>query len=391
MVTETASPTEQREQTDESLRVEREQVDGVLADAHDSEEESSDRAVKLARDTSDAALVAARKKADQRMEEAFASRAVTGFVARDKADQLLEHAALHAAASSATIAEERLLEDRIRSNERAFTDGNLRRERDENARILARLLPLERENTDRYLLTERARSDAAVSSRDDFLAMVSHDLRSLLGGIVLCADLLSDNAPAGDEGRVTRLDTEHIQRYAARMNRLIGDLVDVVSIDAGKLALVPAQCDSSALLAEAADAFLSAARAKGISLQCQHVEQPLMAELDRERVLQVLANLISNSMKFTARGGVISACVAQAGAELLFSVSDSGSGIAPEMLEAIFDRFWQAGKDDRRGLGLGLYIARCIVEAHGGRIWAESKLGHGSTIHFTIASSRCVE
>jgi signal transduction histidine kinase len=317
--------------------------------------------VNRARENADAVLTEARAKADQRLEEA-----------------------LPQAATRADLAEARVLEDEALQEERASADEILRRERNENARVLSRLLPLEREKTDRFLLTERARSDDALSNRDNFLGLVSHDLRNLLGGIVLNAELLSARAPEDDDGRQTLVATARIQRYAARMNRLIGDLVDVASIDAGRLAVTPAPGDAAALIAEAVDTFQAAASAKGIALQTERVERPLLAAFDHDRMLQVLANVMSNAIKFTSEGGSIRIRGECAGDELRVSISDTGSGIPGNMLEAIFERFWQVGKNDRRGVGLGLYISRCIVETHGGRIWAESKPGEGSTICFTL-------
>ena len=349
----------EREQTDESLRLERERTDRALAERQAAEEDS-DLVVHNARENADAVLTEARAKADERLE-----------------------VSPHAGAD-ATLAEERVLEDEALQDERASADELLRRERDENARVLARLLPLEREKTDRFLLTERARSDVALSNRDNFLGLVSHDLRNLLGGIVTSAELLSARAPENEDGAQILATTSRIQRYAARMNRLIGDLLDVASIDAGKLAMTPVPGDAAALIAEAVDSFQSVASARGISLQTQDAEGPLLAEFDHDRMLQVLANIIANAIKFTSHGGSIQVHGECTGDELRFSISDTGSGIPDNMLEAIFERFWQVGKDDRRGMGLGLYISRCIVEAHGGKIWAESILGEGSRLCFTL-------
>ena len=270
---------------------------------------------------------------------------------------------------------------------RATADRSLRRERDETARALARLLPLERSTTDRYLLTERVRSDDAVLNRDTFLGIVSHDFRDLIGGIVMTAGLLAKRAPDSAEGRQTVAATERIQRYAARMNRLIGDLVDVASIDAGKLAVTSARGDSALLIAENVDTFQGAAAAKGIVLHAEIVERPLLAEFDHDRMLQVLANLITNSIKLTPQGGTITVLGEQAGDAIRFCVSDTGCGIPTELLDAIFERFRQAADPDRRGLGLGLYISKCIVEAHGGRIWAESEIGAWSRVCFTVPAS----
>ena len=106
--------------------------------------------------------------------------------------------------------------------------------------------------------------------------------------------------------------------------------------------------------------------------------------LDHERIFQVLANLLSNALKFTDRHGTISVRVESEGSEARFSVADTGAGIAGDHLESIFERFWQVSQGDRRGLGLGLFISKGIVEAHGGRIWTESELGKGSTFFFTV-------
>jgi signal transduction histidine kinase len=259
----------------------------------------------------------------------------------------------------------------------------LQRERKENARVLSQLLPLERDKTDRFLWTERSRSDDEIAQRDDFLAIVSHDLRNLLGGIVMSATLLAEHAPEDALGKDIRTGTTRIQRYAARMNRLIGDLVDVASIEAGRLAMTTSPGDAATLIAEAVDTFHATAEAKGISLRAETTGE-LLAEMDHGRMLQVLANLVTNATKFTASGGSIVVRGELAGDALRISVTDTGMGIAEPMLERVFDRFWQVGPTDRRGFGLGLYISRCIVEAHGGTIHAESKLGVGSRFAFTI-------
>lgn len=358
MATDEASA--ERGQTDESLRQEREKTDRALAERQAAEEDS-DLVVHQARESADAVLTEARAKADQRLDED-----------------------LPQVESRATLAEERLLEDEALQEERASADEILRRERNENARVLSRLLPLEREKTDRFLLTERARSDDALANRDNFLGLVSHDLRNLLGGIVLNAELLSARAPDDDGGKQTLVATSRIQRYAARMNRLIGDLVDVASIDAGKLAMTPAAGDMAALIAEAVDTFQAGASAKGISLQAEMAERPLLAEFDHDRMLQVLANVLANAIKFTSEGGRIRVHAERAGDEVRVSIGDTGSGIPGNMLEAVFERFWQVGKNDRRGVGLGLFISRSIIENHGGRIWAESKPGAGSVFSFTL-------
>jgi signal transduction histidine kinase len=355
-------PRPERDNTDDSLRAERKNSDRAIAERRGDIEANADVLVARARVQADAVLDTARDRADHKLDSAEPGARV-----------------YH------TVAAERAREDDALQDERVEADERLRSERAEEARTLASLLPLEREKTDRYLLTERARSDDAIEHRDDFMGMVSHDLRNLLSGITGNATLLSKHASESDEGRRTVAGMDRIKRYAARMNSLIGDLVDVVSIDAGKLKVQPERCDAAVLLSEAVDAFAHAASEKGVSIECQTAGGSLLADFDRDRMLQVLANLITNAIKFTPREGEITVRCEGDGHELRFSVCDTGVGIPGNMLEAVFERFWQAGTNDRRGFGLGLYIAKCIVEAHGGRIWAESKLGEGSAFYFRIS------
>lgn len=353
-------PRPERDQTDESLRSERKNTDQAIA-ARQLSEDNADEVVERAREQADVVLDVARDKAD--LEREATGEVDTGVDReRAKADQLLQR-------------------------ERDAADETLRREREELTRTLAALLPLERASTDRFLLTERARSDDAIANRDDFLGMVSHDLRNLLSGIVLNASVLADAAPDTDEGRRTVSSTGRIQRYVARMNRLIGDLVDVVSIDAGKLAMRKEPFDVAAVITEAVDAFSQAAAEKEIALKDETRDRPLVGHFDHGRLLQVLANLITNALKFTPKGGAIVIVGERVDDELRIHVKDNGAGIPDSMLEAVFERFWQVGKNDKRGLGLGLYISRCIVDAHGGKIWAESVLNEGSVFHVTLPAA----
>jgi signal transduction histidine kinase len=237
-------------------------------------------------------------------------------------------------------------------------------------------------------LSERGRSDDALSNRDDFLGMVSHDLRDLVGAIVVTTGLLAKRAAAETEGPQVLALTERIQRYAARMNRLIGDLVDVTSIDAGKLAVNATHGDAALLIDEVVETFQAAAIARRITLNAEVLERPLMAQFDHGRLLQVLANLIANAIKFTPEGGQVLVSGERVEAGIRFCVSDSGPGIAAPMLGAVFERYRQAEEGDRRGLGLGLYISKCIVETHGGTIWAESEGRRGTRVCFVVPVTR---
>ncbi len=352
-------PSPEREQTDEGLRVERENTDRALIEKRAVIEEDADQILQRARDTADAVLTTAREKADQRLEDESPDAPIKA------------------------ISEERTVEDESLRHERASADEILRRERDDAALAIHKVLPVERERTDEYLLTERERSDDVVANRDDFLGIVSHDLRNLLGGIVLSAELLSRRAPKNEQSKATLQETERIKRYAERMDRLIGDLLDVASIDAGKLAVSPVPGDVTALITEAVDTFHAIAADKGITLEARTPKEHLCADFDHHRLLQVLTNLINNAIKFTPGGGSIGVSCEDAKGELRVCVTDTGSGIPENLLEAIFERFSQAAVNDRRGLGLGLYISRCIVDAHRGKIWAESA-GKGSRVCFTL-------
>jgi len=355
------TPSQQRAKTDKSLRKERQKIDQTMSGNRASAERNADGVVGHARHVADAVLSAARLKAD------------------------VESLRLQRPGEpSPALAGERARADRAVRRERAAADRTLRADRLAQTDALSALLVLERAATDTFLLTERARSADAIANRDDFLGMVAHDVRNLLNGIVLSVELLRSHEGADEETPQIATAVKRIRRYAARMNRLIGDLVDVTSIDAGKLAVTLVRGDAAALVGEAAETFQPAAAEKGIALEAEIPPGPLHTSFDHDRMLQVFANLIANSIKFTAGGGRIAVRVERIEGELRFCVSDTGAGIPEEMLDAIFERFWQVDDNDRRGQGLGLYISKSIVEAHHGRIWAESTVGKGSQFYFTL-------
>jgi len=358
-----STPVDERVATDEALRREREHADRALAAERAMVAADVDRVVHLARDEADARVSEAREQVDSTLEQGESPELV-----------------------SETVAELRAVEDEALAEERATIDEVLRIER-EHARALSQLLPIERDRTDRHLHTERSRSDAAVAHRDDFLGMVSHDLRNLLSGIVYSAELLVRQTEVTRDDAKAAANVDRIRRYSARMNRLIGDLVDVTSIDAGKLSVAPRPGDPATAIAEAIELFRAAAAAKQIDLRSRVVPGTLLTRFDPDRLMQVLANLISNSIKFTPAGGRVVIEAERRGEQVCFSVTDTGSGIPEHLMGRIFERFWQVGAHDNRGMGLGLYISRCIVLAHGGTIWAESKLAEYSTIYFTLPAA----
>jgi signal transduction histidine kinase len=361
MTTQDKRPHHGRTDTDEGLRRERDRSDHEYATAQTEIEEEADAAIQQSRGSTDEFLRATRQHADVRLSQLQAPAQAQQSVARERAH-----------------------EDSVLQGERATADAERRDERAERRRALAELLHLERAETDMWLLLERTRADEGLATRDQFMGMVSHDLRTLLGGIALQVALLMRGAAEDEAGRRTVQAAEKIQRFTARMNRLIGDLVDVASMEEGQLRVSPETQDATALVRESVEAFQPLASAQGLTLEVALAGNTLMAKCDHERILQVLANLLSNAIKFTPAGGRISLRVEPIGSEVRFSVADTGAGIPSHQLEAVFERFWQAHGEDRRGMGLGLYISKGIVEAHGGRLWAESQPGKGSTFSFTL-------
>ena len=344
-------PEAERQDTDESLRCEREKTDKELSERRLAVQEDADSVVLEARDRADEVLKTAREKAD----------VVT---------------------VNRKVSNDRVAEDDKLKRERFFEDEQLRTEREDREKSLKELLQIERETTNEHLLIERARSDEALGNRDDFMGMVSHDLRTLLGGIALSAAMILKETATSTSGTTIPKRAELIQRFVARTTRLVNDLVDVTSIEAGKLRVAIAPDDAVRPGLESAEAFQSFAKAKSIHLKVEMPGVSVPASFDHDRILQVLANLLSNAIKFTEPGGNIILRLELLKGKVRFAVSDDGPGIRQEDHAAVFNQFWQSDKSDRRGMGLGLFISKCLVEAHGGTIWVESTPGHGSIFQF---------
>ncbi len=229
----------------------------------------------------------------------------------------------------------------------------------------------------------REQAEAASRMREDLIAIVSHDLRNPLSSISMSAEVLQVVIPPEMAPRTTK-PVETIMRSAGRMKRLISDLLDVASIDAGALSVRRETQDAVGLLREAVEMMSPVAADKSILLDIENTSPELEVSAERERVLQVFSNLIGNAVKFTREGGRITLSARAEGALVKFAVSDTGQGLSEEHLRHVFDRYWQAKKEGRLGIGLGLSIAKGIVEAHGGTIWAESILARGTTFYFTL-------
>lgn len=230
----------------------------------------------------------------------------------------------------------------------------------------------------------------AVRMREDFLAVVAHDLRSPLAAIVMSAELLERHDDrhahargAERESKAPSHEIARIRRAAGRMDRLVGDLLDLSSMEAGRLAMEPTLENVENIIVAALEIASPQAARKSISLSGHVDSSALTAWCDRERVIQALLNLITNAVKFTATGSV-SVRAKRCVDEVHFVVHDTGRGLSRTQIEHIFDPYWQASPHGRDGTGLGLSIVKGIVQLHGGRVWAESRPGRGSSFSFTL-------
>jgi signal transduction histidine kinase/ActR/RegA family two-component response regulator len=220
----------------------------------------------------------------------------------------------------------------------------------------------------------------AVRSRDDLLAVVAHDLRNPLNVISVSANNLLRRISDPMQARAI----ERIERGAARADRLIRDLLDINAIESGRFNVERRPVVLTELLLNALDAQQGLAADASVLLSSDLSPDLPSVEADEERLLQVIENLISNAVKFSHSSDVVTLGAVSTGREVRITVKDTGPGIAQEHVSRLFDRFWQARRHDRRGTGLGLTICKAIVEAHGGRIWADSKLGEGTTMSFSL-------
>jgi signal transduction histidine kinase/DNA-binding NarL/FixJ family response regulator len=227
---------------------------------------------------------------------------------------------------------------------------------------------------------------AATDAREQVLAVVSHDLRNPLSLIQMNASLLAKDLASASTPAVAALShLKRIERGGARMERLIADLLDASGIDANALPVHVVPELAGALMAEAAEMGQLLSDAKGCSFVVQAVDEAVRVLADRGRILQVFSNLIGNALKFTPPGaGQIVLRAERRGDKVAFMVSDNGPGIPPEHVARLFDRFWHGNESPQGGVGLGLFIARGIVEAHGGTIGVDSAPGQGATICFQL-------
>ena len=221
------------------------------------------------------------------------------------------------------------------------------------------------------------RADAAARARDEILAVVSHDLRGPLHAISLAHEALRDELT----GPATRY-LGAIERASARAERLITDLLEAAAIENGAISLSKGLVDAVSIVKQAAADHELLVKETGSKIIAQHPDEPVVVSADRDRVLQVLSNLVGNSLKH-ARGTPIEISVARHDGTATIAVRDRGPGIGASELPHIFDRYW-SGRTKKGGAGLGLAIAKGIVSAHGGELAVDSKPGEGARFYFSL-------
>ena len=221
----------------------------------------------------------------------------------------------------------------------------------------------------------------SLRARDEIVGVVSHDLRNPVAAVKMLSRAVLTSA---DDAGSTKENLALIADAAEQMDALIRDLLDVTRLDVGQLVLAPEAIDASSLVTEALRTLRPLVADKKIELQVQVQPGLPRVKADNERIEQVISNLMGNAIKFTPVGGKIRIGAKHDDGQVVFSVADTGTGIPEDQLSKVFDRYWQSTRTDRQGAGLGLAIAKGIIEGHGGEIWIESKPGEGTKVQFTL-------
>jgi len=361
---------ELRDKTDKSLENERDKTDEHLEQQTKKIEEKTTEDVRSIRLSAEKVRDSQREEGDLAQEH---QREITDIPPSQLDKKLLIQ---EREGSDESHAVEREEEDRARTSERF------------QKQLIAEteaLLERERKNTDRSLLEERVHIDLELITRNQFLAIVSHDLRNSIVAISIGTHLLRKGLSEDAVNTGSLLENlVLIEQTAKTMDRMIGDLLDVERMAHDKLTLKPEMVDLRALLQECVDLFSPIVSSKSFTMTMHISPESIFVHIDHDRILQVLSNLIGNSLKFTPDGGTIELSARRQGAQAEISVTDNGPGIPENEKAQIFERFSQLQKNDRRGLGLGLFISKWIVEAHQGCISVTSDVGKGSTFSFTL-------
>lgn len=367
----------ERRHTDDSLIAERSKTDDSLSGHRKEAEIKTDETVNSERQQID------RKRTKLRNDRDLSKTPDTALLSQRRAD------------------------DEAVQSERAKVDAAIQMERTQRDRVLSEFLDRERHETDQSLLQEREQTDRAVqkssqllndeigshtrtkaelTTRDELLAIVSHDLKNPIGSVLSCADMLLTDPEYGEVRDELKHWIELIKRNAETSLRLISDILDMERIAEGKLELQLKTQSLSKTIREAVEPFIHLASANRILLRVSPSVEEVSTSFDRDRIAQVLSNLIGNALKFTPAAGSVTLSLRKEARETIISIRDTGVGIPEDEKERIFNRYAQIGKKDRRGLGLGLYISKMLIEAHGGRLWVTSAPDQGSIFQFSLPS-----
>jgi PAS domain S-box-containing protein len=220
--------------------------------------------------------------------------------------------------------------------------------------------------------------------KDEFVSVVSHELRTPLTSIKGAVGLLAGGVTGALPPKAREM-AKIAQSNVERLGRLVDDILDLQRIESGRISMDKRSCDIADLMKESAESVHLVAETESVTIVTSHC--PGLIRADRERMTQAFVNLLGNAIKFSPRGGRIEFAAERTAGTVLFRVKDEGRGIPREKLETIFERFVQVDASDARekgGTGLGLAICRSIVEQHGGRVWAESEPGRGSTFYVQL-------
>ena len=226
-------------------------------------------------------------------------------------------------------------------------------------------------------------AQVAVRTRDEVLAIVSHDLFNPLGAISMSAQAYLQDDQHEDPAKQRRR-VEIIARYTEHIRLLIQELVELGSVQSGRLRLERTSCSPAELIEDVVQMLDAAAQAKNVQVTTRVPSDVEAVTCDRQRIVRVIGNLVSNAIKFSPQGGQVAVEAEQAPSEVRIVVSDTGPGIDEDDLPKLFEPYWRGSRTGREGTGLGLYIAKGLVEAHGGRIFVKSKPGAGTTFTFTL-------
>jgi signal transduction histidine kinase len=374
-----------RAQTDASLGAERATTDEAADQAEVRSQRVLDDLIERDRISADARLLKYRETAD-------ATLAVERSAAPARDDLI----ATERAVADDDKKAERVITDSILQGERRSADAAAKTKRREVQRD-QRQLRHYRDDTDHQLSTERGAADESKATldkmrsaladakseqerRNEIFRMVTHDLRNPLSIIALNSQWIAEDTAVAS----TREAAEQVTLASARMERLLRDLLDFARFESGALRIVKRTHDVGVLMTEVFQAYRPLFAERQMTLTVEPPPEPIAASFDHDRVVQVISNLLGNALKFMLSGGTATLRVVRREAEIEFQLSDSGPGIHPDQLPHVFERFRQVDNNTRRGLGLGLYICKQLVVAHGGHIWAESEVGKGTAFRFTL-------